>query len=261
MIMTQGSWKAYASHLGQRGGISCVCESQGKLLLGSSEGHVECLDMKTGRPEWIYMFPMISRTVSFSSPYGMPPYLTRQSAEYQRGVAELGLSCGSISLPDVFDATSARWADLRKSANYAARITIDPSPDDPFPGLRLIIAWLALYTLLPIIVLFLFLLARYLQRKQSDRIPPPLKRGKLGLASFGILCLLLSVSPALGLLEYGRVSYSWTLALKIVFAMAILSAAYSIVRLFLQKRWVRASAIALILIGWVYLMRYPWWFA
>jgi hypothetical protein len=65
----------------------------------------------------------------------------------------------------------------------------------------------------------------------------------------------------LGLLQYGRVSYSWTLALKVVFALAILCAAYGIVRLYVEKRWVAASALAGILIGWVSVMWFPWWFA
>ena len=58
-----------------------------------------------------------------------------------------------------------------------------------------------------------------------------------------------------------RTKFAWTLALKAVFALAILCAAYGVVRLYLQKRWVPGSVLAGVLIGWVYLMRYPWWFA
>lgn len=261
MIMPQGSWKAYASHLGQEGWISRVCQSQEKLVLGSNEGHVECLDIKTGRPQWIYVFPTIYRTMSFSSPNGLPPYLTQQAAEYNRGVEKLGLSCGSVLLPDVFDAASAKWADLRKSANYSGRITIDPSVDDPFPGLQRIIASIAFHALLPIVVLFLILLMKRFRRKQPDQIPPSSKRRAIEFALLGILCLLLSFSPAIGLLEYGRVSHLWTLALKAVFALMILIAAYATIRLSFQKHWVKALVIAAFTFGWVYFMRFPWWYA
>src|SRR5262249_539216 len=86
MIKAKGSWKAYAAHLGEQGVVSTVTETDGRLLVGSSEGHVECLDIESGRPRWLYMFPVIRQTASYSIPYGMPPYLTQRAAEYREGL-------------------------------------------------------------------------------------------------------------------------------------------------------------------------------
>jgi outer membrane protein assembly factor BamB len=261
MTMPQGSWSAYEPHFGESAGIDRANESQGSLLLGSTEGQLECLDVKTGRPKWIYVFPVICRTMSFSTPYGMPPYLTQQAERYWQGVEQMGVVCGSVPLPEGLDAASAKWNDLAKPSNYAARVTIDPSPDDPFPGLSRCFFWLALYTLTPIIIaVFVLLVRRARRRRMVQDAQPPVRRGA-GIASLGIWCLVFSLSPALGLLEFGRVSYAWTLALKVVFALTILCSAYATSRLYLQKRWIPASMLAAILVVWIYWMRYPWWFA
>ena len=63
------------------------------------------------------------------------------------------------------------------------------------------------------------------------------------------------------LVSGGRVSHSWTLALKLVFAAAIIGAAIAATRLCLQKRWIAGSILGVLLIGWTYLMRYPWWYS
>jgi outer membrane protein assembly factor BamB len=83
VVLPNGSWTAYAPHLGQHGEVTRAVEADGKLLLGTTEGQVECMDLQTGRPRWLYTFPVPSQTMSYSVPYGMPPYLTQQAAEYE----------------------------------------------------------------------------------------------------------------------------------------------------------------------------------
>ena len=262
MIMSNKSWGVYAPHLDKDGYVYQVTEAEGKLLLGDSKGHMECLDVETGRPRWIYKFPLIRRTMSYSTPHGMPPYLTQQAAEYREGAWKMELACGSVPLPEDFDPASGRWSELRDSTEYAGRILFDPSPDDPFANLWVYFLWLAFYALLPIIgVPLLFLRTR--GRAEAPERAAAQRSGRKGpgFASLAAWCLLLSFSPALGLLQYGRVSFAWTLALKVLFVLAILCAAYGVVRLYLEKRWAAASVLTAILIAWVYLMRYPWWFA
>ncbi len=76
-----------------------------------------------------------------------------------------------------------------------------------------------------------------------------------------VASLLFSASPAIGLLRFGRVDYSWTLTLKVVFALTILCVAYAVLRLFLQRRWILASALTAITAYWVNYMKFTWWFA
>src|SRR5262249_38269662 len=160
-------------YLGQHGAVSQVSEAQGRLLVGSSEGHVECLDIETGRPRWLYTFPVIRETVSYSVPHGMPPHLAEQAAEYQQGVGTTKVSGGSSPLPQGFDPASAKWSELRDSAEYAGRIVVDPNPDDPFSNLSRYRSWLTVCAALPIIGASLLLVrhARRVVRKQT--VPPP----------------------------------------------------------------------------------------
>jgi hypothetical protein len=82
MISPKGGWRAYAPHLGQHGEVFQVAEAPGRLLLGTSEGQVECLDMETGRPRWLYCFPTIRETLTYQA-RDMPPRLAEQRAIYQ----------------------------------------------------------------------------------------------------------------------------------------------------------------------------------
>jgi outer membrane protein assembly factor BamB len=247
MMLPKGSWKAYAPYLGQQGRMVLGTEAQGRLLLGDSEGHVECMDIATGRPHWLYMFPVINQTVMYSVPYGMPPYLTERAAAYRQSARKTSASCGSIIMPPGFDPASSKWSDLRKSAKYAGQIVADPDPDDPFSNLAWYRVWLAACGVLPMVGVAALLLARLARRKLSTPLV--------------IWFLLFSLPPALGLLLYGRVSHLGTLALKVVFAAAILCAAYGAVQLYLARRWRAGFMCSLILVLWAYFMWYPWWFA
>jgi len=53
--------------------IRAVAAAQGRILLGSNMGHVECLDAHTGKSLWLYVFPTMRHTMSYSSPNGLPP--------------------------------------------------------------------------------------------------------------------------------------------------------------------------------------------
>jgi hypothetical protein len=251
MIQAKRSWKAYAPHLGEHGVVGDVTEVDGRLLVGSSEGHVECLDIESGRPRWLYTFPVIRQTVSYSIPYGMPPYLAQQAAEYREGLKKTTI-CGSIPFPSNVDRTSIKWSKLRAETEYPGRIIIDPSPDDPFPNFEGYFTRLAVCAFLPIVGT-LVLLTRLARRKAHKK---PVSIGFL-VAWF----LVLSLPPAYGLLEYGRISHSWTIALKAIFAMTIVGAVCGIIRLCFAQRWPAVVVFSVVLIGWLYLMWNPLRFA
>ena len=255
MITSRGSWTAYGPHLGEYGTISHVVEADGKLLSGSTEGHLECMDIESGRPRWLYAFPVVRQTVSYSSPYGMPPYLTQRAAEYRKCVEEMNVPSGSIVLPFEFQPASTTWAKLRTEMQYPGQIVIDPDPDDPYRRLGRYVIWLAVCASLPIAGALVLHLRRLTRRKSPIQgrpdIPQDNPRASAGLVAW---FLVLSVSPAYGLLQYGRVSYSWTIALKVIFAVTILFAVFGTVRLWNARRWMAAILYSLILIGWVLFM-------
>ncbi|MBP3954814.1 PQQ-binding-like beta-propeller repeat protein [Gemmata sp. G18] len=262
LIKPKGLWVAYAPYLGEYGLISHVAEADGKLLLGSSEGQLECLDSETGRSRWLYTFPVIRQTMSYSSRHGMPPYLTEQAAEYRRGLEQTGNLSGSIRLPSDIQPASTRWAKLRAETDYPGRIVIDPSPDDPFHKLGRYVTWLAICAALPVAGVLVLVLARLARRKRPKQTLPSVPHDEtppsVGLAAW---FLVLSVSPAYGLLEYGRVSHSWTIALKIIFALTISVAVSGTIRLCYARRWLAAFLFSVILIGCFFLMLNPIRFA
>lgn len=262
MVRQDGSWEAYPCYLGQDGDLVRVGESGGKLLVGSNQGHVECLDLATGWPLWLYAFPMIRRIGSYSWPYGMPPHMARQAAVYRDRVARLGEACGSLALPAGFDPAAARWSDLRDSTAYPGRIVVDPSPDDPFSDLPHYRALLAFLTFVPMVgAVLLVLLARApVPTSASDSAgPPPRPQPRYAVVGTGLL--ILSVMPHLGLMLYCRVSYPGTITLKVLFAVIVLGVLYCVVRLFAERRWVVASVLSGAMIAWIDRCKFLWWFA
>lgn len=261
MIMPTGSWDAYAPHLGPGGKVSQVSQGHGRLLLGTSEGHVECLDLETGRPHWLYRFPVVNQTMSYTAPHGMPPYLTQQAAAYQNGARQVTVASGSMRLPQGFDPDSTRWSELRNSTVYTGTIILDPDPDDPFADVGSYLFWVVVCALLPIIAEANRLVIQVWRRSRYRAGPQIAGARSRALLPPAAWCLALSVSPAIGLLLYGRVSQPGTLALKVIYALAILGVSCGILRHFFAERWLSAFVLSGILLGWVYFMFYPWWFA
>jgi hypothetical protein len=172
----------------------------------------------------------------------------------------MNVSSGSMPLPKGFDPGSATWSKLRQSAKYPGPIIADPDPGELFPHLRWYLLLLWSCALLPILGAF-FLRLRPFHRKYADRAAPRTsKRAKQATALLVVCWLAFSVPPALGLIEYGRVDFLATLALKVVYALTILGAAHAIVRLYAQKRPIAGFFSSAAIIGWVYFMWATWWF-
>jgi outer membrane protein assembly factor BamB len=261
MNKPKGSWTAYAPYLGKVGSITHVAEVDGNLLLGSSEGHLECLDAATGRPRWLYAFPVIRQTVTYSAPHGMPPYLTRQAAEYRKGIERISVTCGSILLP-ADSQPSTKWATLRAETEYPGQIFLDPSPDDPFAELPGYIIWLAVCASIPIVAGVVLLLVWLAGRRNSGQALIEASPDRMSASTGPVACFLaVSLAPAYGLLAYGRVSYSWTIALKVIFVMTLVVALFGTCRLVYVGRWVAALVLFVILLAWLYLMFNPLRFA
>jgi hypothetical protein len=238
-----GSWHAYAPYLmAYYHQVSQVSEGNGKLLVGANSGHVECFDIPTGQSRWLYAFPTITVMSSYSPGHGGDEYISERAASYQGSIARLNRSRGSIPVPLELDLDPAKKVDL-PAGEYAGRVVIDPSPDDPYAVLVAIYYRLAACTLLPALGI-VWLLRRLAKRVALHResflvSEPPALRFLVGF-------VVLSIPPAIGWMIYGNASYVWNLALKATVAMAILGGAYAIK----QHRW---EAIATFLWIWI-----PW---
>lgn len=241
--------------------IKEMAQSDGNLLLASHEGYVECLDMASGAPRWLYVFPAINVTMSYSSPYGLPPYLTQQATAYRSDVSRLGeTESGSFLLPNDFDIRSENWSELRASAAYAGRIVVDPDPDNPFSGVRNLLIRLAVLGVTPLKAIPLILVLNRISRRESAAwLDTWIAKSYYHLLA--VLFSVLSVPPAFGLLMYGRVDRSWTLSLKFVFAAAILVAGCAILRLYAEHRWLFATGLGAILVTWLTFVHPAWWYS
>jgi hypothetical protein len=205
------------------------------LLLGSNRGHVECIDIASGRSQWMYVFPAIYRTMSFSTPRGLPPRMATQARlfrELNRRPPDL---TGMILLPD--DAGFRLDGDPTcpgRGRRPATKIVPDPRPTDPYRDLPKLLAlsW-AVAALLPVI--FLIVLCH----------TPGKPKALPGFTALGLLCL---IAIAGTLMVIGRVADSTCLALKVSVVFTSVLLLVSIGGLYAQRRWLGAT-FALVLSG------------
>ncbi|MFN7139072.1 MAG: PQQ-binding-like beta-propeller repeat protein [Limisphaerales bacterium] len=120
------SWKGTLPYLADEGRISALYATADKVLIGSNLGHVECVDVQTGRSRWLYIFPTMRRTMSYSS-RGLPPMMSVAAKAFQRE--------NSKPPPNGFS--------LYDETNSSTQIIHDPDPVTPFQKLPLYLtlAW------------------------------------------------------------------------------------------------------------------------
>ncbi len=80
-------WTGTLPYLPSPGIVFAVGSTADRIVLGSNLGHVECLDAATGKSLWMYLFPTIRHTMSYSS-RGLPPYMATAAAIHK---ARIGL--------------------------------------------------------------------------------------------------------------------------------------------------------------------------
>ncbi len=126
-------WTGYFPYLSPYGGIRTVAEYQGKLLIGSNRGHVECVDLAEGRSLWLYSFPFVVRTMSYTFPGGMPPTRLEQARSFEEDYKAKRPESGVVRLPDNLEAIPENAEAIRALATTATtRVVVDPDPINPF---------------------------------------------------------------------------------------------------------------------------------
>jgi outer membrane protein assembly factor BamB len=206
----EGCWTGVLTYLSDRGLISAIARAPGRILIGSNLGHVECIKASTGESLWLYVFPTIRHTMSFSS-YGMPPMMSQAAATFRDENANPPKT--GLKLLD---------QDARP-----ARVILDPEPTDPFKKLPLLFAaaWGGAVLVL-LAVAFLHAHPRIRQR------------------NLGLLSVLLVLLAFLCFMSYGRVSPGSSTALRVAILAGLVSGTLDTARCFRRGKWLMGAALA-----------------
>jgi outer membrane protein assembly factor BamB len=161
---------------------SSMAAAKGKVLIGTESGHVECFDSETGRPLWLYSFPVLRHTLSYSS-HGMPPMMANAAAEYRKRNA-------APPTPDF----------KPKHAPTVPNVIVDPAPQDPFRKLPTFLAIVWATTVVPLVLLIALAI---LGGKKSPPFP------------MGVLSAILGGAALIVYMNFGRVSIASSFGLRV----------------------------------------------
>lgn len=240
-----GGWKGYLPYVGFNGSIVEEDVAGDCLLLGSNQGHVECVDVATGGSRWLYVFPAVSRIGSYSFPYGMPPYYADQARAFRRKNEGSRNARGLIRLSMAFREDTARWVEVVSSAeNEQSTVIVDPSPQDLFEDLPYLLAEAWLGATMPILVLLLVVLVA----RENKKLP------RWTLAGLWTAALLVGGS---NLFSNGRVAFSSTVAIKLGLTVSGCFLLFHIFRLFKERHRVIATVYLGLLLVAAYLLYMP----
>ena len=176
-------WAGVLPYLLDRGRISTVAKAAGKILIGTDLGQVECVNADTGESDWLYLFPTLRRTMSYSA-RSLPPTLSEADAIFRR-------ENGSPPISGLH---------VINGKARAPRIIFDPDPVNPYRRLpsRLAVAWTG--ACLPVVILIGVHVAGW-RRKWESSIPGAVAAW----LTFLLFCCYLF---------YGRTSPETSMALK-----------------------------------------------
>lgn len=199
-------WKGRLPYLEglYRSGIDAVASTSEFLLFGSNYGHVECVDIKTGRSRWIYQFPAVWQQPSFDP--NQRKRIDMVSADrFNKENVKSGL---------ILDGETVS----------SPRIVRDPSPKSPMENLPRCLAFTWTGVIGPI--LFLGWMA-WMQRRRSWN------PGILGFVS-----LALSIGVFFYYAHHTRVSDASALGFRITLLATLVSAAAYSIGCLLRKQWI-----------------------
>ncbi len=229
-VSSDGNWSGYFPYLGFNGAIYQTAVSDNSLLLGSNTGHLECVDVATGRSRWLYIFPTIERIMSYSSPHGMPPYYADQAKQFHRTNEKKRRNVsGMVRLPNNWNENTIIWAQVESLAGNGPMIIFDPKPWNPFDDLsRLLLqAWLG--AVAPIVLLTLII---WLDRIEKRKLPRWIVAG---------LWSAVLVISGMHLYNTSSVAFSSTMATKLALLCSTCFLLYHIIRLMKERQTLIAS--------------------
>jgi outer membrane protein assembly factor BamB len=206
-------WAGVLSYLMDRGRITAIGRANERILIGTDFGQVECIAAVTGESQWLYVFPTLHRTMSYSS-RGLPPTQSEAAAIFRREnanppISGLHLINGKAGTPCVI---------------------LDPKPVDPYVNLprHLVTAWGGAGIALIILVLV-------------HTLPWTRKWGPnaLGTTAVWLTFLLFGFY-----LFYGRVSPASSIALRTTMLIGFISGVLDTVKSFRRGQRIEAAILA-----------------
>lgn len=204
-----GHWVGELPYLSGSGQISAIARARGKLLIGSNLGHVECIDATNGHSLWLYVFPTMHETVSYST-FGMPPMMS-QAAGIFRTENEHPPTAG---------------LKLQNQPIQPTAVIRDPAPANPFQQLpRLLgIAWSGA------IVPFALLIFLHLHPRSRN-------------LNLGLISALLVILTFFCFMFYGRVSPGSSIALRITTVGGVALGISDVVRSVRRGKWLIGAIV------------------
>jgi hypothetical protein len=186
-----GYWKGILPYLTGRGCISAVGNAKGKILIGTSLGHVECIDVFNGQSQWLYVFPTMRHTMSYSS-RGMPPMMSQAAATFRRE--------NSVLPHSGFQPINGKPG--------TPIVIFDPNPTNPFRKLPLYLAFAWGGSGFPILLVVVL----HIKWRMRQIAPVLLGAAAISLTGLAQICFF----------EFGRVSPGSSIALRLTILMGLL---------------------------------------
>lgn len=229
-----GAWRGYLPYLTQwPGRVQESALTDGKLVLGSNLGHVECVHVATGRSLWIYVFRSMWGTISMTGPNGRPLYLVERAKAYRQEnwrtrPGGLHLLPPGMSLDEIRATMPAS-----RPAGKGPRVVHDPQPVDSFADVPsyLVKAWSG--AILPVIGFALLCLAAWKRRWGY--------RG-VGFSACAMGLLLVTI-----MFFYSRVSGACTLTAKVALVLLLGVVAYGVYKAGRNRQW--NTAFYMVILG------------
>jgi hypothetical protein len=212
-------WKGTLPYLKKFEDVVVVAEAENKLLLGTNVGHVECIEMTSGRSLWIYVFPTMFHGIPYKS-NGETEFLDRQAEIFHLG-NERNVPSSGMRL-------------FSQEESNKPSIILDPKPWNPFSKLPLYLAIAWTEALFPIII---FAVLSLVQRRRTwdSRIS-------------AIAGLVLATISALCFFHYRRISHESNIASRLAISIILISAIVYTFRVYREGRWKSATIILVCLI-------------
>lgn len=214
------NWKGSLPYLKPPGDVVVLSATDQKIILGTNLGHIEAINRQDGQSDWMYIFPTMRHTMSYSGGC-MPPMLATAAAIYkrenQKKEPESGLMLDGSDEPS------------------KPKIVFDPEPARPFEKLPLYLAIAWAGVLLPLT--FTGSVLR-LSRKRNWGIHVP-----------ALNSLVMAASATVVLFFYGRVSVPTALGLRAAMGVPLIIAIFLSMRALREKRWISGAIILLLAIA------------